>query len=484
MYIFLVSLLGFILRITNIVKPEGLWNDEYVSWFIASIPFGQGFCQEILKQCHMPLYYFYLKPFAQFGDTILRLTSVFPSVLAIPVMYLIGKEYSEKCAKYSAIITSVLPFLVYYSQEVRLYSLVFLISSLLLLYTIRTLKNPCKKNIILYFVFSFTLIFTHVLGIFFVILITVYLIYKKNLLSKRNLFFLFSGFILVFPFGLIILKQLPSAQWWGIFSYTNIMFLFSDFLSPILSNHINAPPVFYYKTGLDFIFLITVPTLFGIAGIILGFKKCRGLILTVLGYIFVLAVISCSGKLVFITKYLTEILPVIILAISLGFDGNNKLKQLILYAFVFINIIAVFFPVYPAKIFRIEGNRLPAVILNVQQPDRIIFTYYAPDRFERYLNTNAKLEYISKINRFDYIDNLKKILNDIKSGENVSIVFLDSVSFIPENRIEEAETRNFPEMFITFSKIRHLLEIYVESNFNDVFITKSGSWTILYGTKK
>ena len=102
MYIFLVSLLGFILRITNIVKPEGLWNDEYVSWFIASIPFGQGFCQEILKQCHMPLYYFYLKPFAQFGDTILRLTSVFPSVLAIPVMYLIGKEYSEKCAKYSA----------------------------------------------------------------------------------------------------------------------------------------------------------------------------------------------------------------------------------------------------------------------------------------------------------------------------------------------------------------------------------------------
>ena len=76
----------------------------------------------------------------------------------------------------------------------------------------------------------------------------------------------------------------------------------------------------------------------------------------------------------------------------------------------------------------------------------------APDRFERYLNTNAKLEYISKINRFDYIDNLKKILNDIKSGENVSIVFLDSVSFIPENRIEEAETRNFPEMFITFSK--------------------------------
>ena len=109
MNIFLVILLGFVLRITYIIKPEGLWNDEYVSWMVAATPFNQGFWHEILKQCHMPLYYLYLKPFSLCNDLVLRLTSVFPSVLAIWVMYLTGREYSEKCGKYTALITAVLP---------------------------------------------------------------------------------------------------------------------------------------------------------------------------------------------------------------------------------------------------------------------------------------------------------------------------------------------------------------------------------------
>ena len=42
-------LLGLILRLTNIIKPEGLWNDEYVSWHVASTPFFGGFGEEILN---------------------------------------------------------------------------------------------------------------------------------------------------------------------------------------------------------------------------------------------------------------------------------------------------------------------------------------------------------------------------------------------------------------------------------------------------
>ena len=99
MYIVLLTFLGLALRLINIDKPEGLWNDEYVSWFIASTPFNAGFGQEVLKQCHMPLYYLYLKPIANFNDVILRLSSVLPSIISIPVMYLVGKEYSKKNKK-------------------------------------------------------------------------------------------------------------------------------------------------------------------------------------------------------------------------------------------------------------------------------------------------------------------------------------------------------------------------------------------------
>ena len=134
--LYFTTLLGFLLRMTFLNKPEGLWNDEYVSWYIANTPLGNGFLQEVLKQCHMPLYYLYLKPFAGCSDLILRLTSVVAGVVAIPVMYLVGKEFSKKTANIAAVITSILPFLIYYSQEVRFYSLLFTFSALSLLFTI------------------------------------------------------------------------------------------------------------------------------------------------------------------------------------------------------------------------------------------------------------------------------------------------------------------------------------------------------------
>ena len=91
--LFFILLVGFILRLSFINKPEGLWNDEYVSWYVANTPFREGFWQEVLKQCHMPLYYLLLKPFASCSDIVLRLTSVVVGVLAIFAMYFAGKEF-------------------------------------------------------------------------------------------------------------------------------------------------------------------------------------------------------------------------------------------------------------------------------------------------------------------------------------------------------------------------------------------------------
>ena len=92
--IFLIIILGIALRLIFINKPDGLWNDEYISWMIAATPFSGGFIDAVKSQCHMPFYYLYLKFFMTlFGqsDLLLRLTSVFAGVLSIPVMYFIGK---------------------------------------------------------------------------------------------------------------------------------------------------------------------------------------------------------------------------------------------------------------------------------------------------------------------------------------------------------------------------------------------------------
>ena len=251
MQLFLITIFGLILRLFKIVKPEGLWNDEYVSWMTAAVPFGSGFWEAVTKQCHMPLYYLYLKPFTGCSDIILRLTSVLPSLIAIPVMYLVGKEYSKKAGLFCAGITSALPFLIFYAQEVRFYSLVFLLSSLALLFAIRAVKSNNNKHLLLYGIFSLLLIFTHHLGMIYVFFVSIYICYKKGI-NLRNFAIALSAIsVIILPFGLYILRQIPSSQWWGSFSYTNIMFLFSDFFSPILTNHINAPKFFYYEDYLD-----------------------------------------------------------------------------------------------------------------------------------------------------------------------------------------------------------------------------------------
>ena len=97
----LITIIGLFLRQIGINKPEGLWNDEYVSWMIASTPFNDGFVREMLSQCHMPLYYIYLKLCMAWGgqsDLMLRISSLIPGVLAIIVMYFVGLQHNKKTA--------------------------------------------------------------------------------------------------------------------------------------------------------------------------------------------------------------------------------------------------------------------------------------------------------------------------------------------------------------------------------------------------
>ena len=114
---------------------------------------------------------------------------------------------------------------------------------------------------------------------------------------------------------------------------------------------------------------------------------------------------------------------------------------------------------------------------------KIIFTYYDVKRFEKYLNKDADFLHISKINRFEYIEAPERILDNIKKDEVISVVFLDSVSFIPDFWIEDAKSKQVPEMFITFSIVRNKLTQKIKENYTDIDITKTGSWTIISAKK-
>ena len=482
--LFFIIFLGLLLRLTFINKPEGLWNDEYVSWYVANTPFNSGFWEEVLKQCHMPLYYLYLKPFSHCSDLILRLTSVIPGVLAIPVMYLAGKEFSKKIGLIAASITSVLSFLIYYSQEVRFYSLLFLFTTLLLLFTIRLLKTNSKLNITGYIISCALIVTTHVLGIVFVFFNTIYIIYKKKKITAVILLTgLFCAILCCF-WGINILRMLPASQWWGNFSYTNILFLFSDFFSPILTNNVNAPPVFFYHKAKSVWMILSLLT--AIIPFAAGIRKLKGLSIVCLFTILVMSILSITGKIVFITKYSIEILPAFILILSLGFNTIKKTGIILFLLFLSIHTAAFFSPYYVTKIQRSEGHKIPAEILKHRNPDCIVFTYYEPDRFLRYIDLTCKNTYfISKINRHEYKDNPAKILNNINKGQLVSVIFLDSVSFFNENFINlNSNNSKIPEMFLTFSHIKNCLIKELDTNYTNYNVDSQGAWTIITAEKK
>lgn len=517
-----IIILGLVLRLICIDKPDGLWNDEYVSWLIASTQ--NGFWDAVKSQCHMPFYYLYLKFFMTiFGqsDLVLRLTSVFAGVLAIPAMYFLGKEKNEQTGLFCAGFTAISSFLIYYSQEVRLYSVLFLFSALCMLYTIKLIKKPDKKNIILCILFNFLILFTHTIGFVFVFFNLIYI----SINNKKAAPYIWSALaicsIVTAPLAYKIMTTQSFSQWWGHFSISKIGFLFTDYFSPVLTNLTNAPDNFLYMPKLAF-FMIA-PALIAI---ILIIKSRDKLFLLAAAFITVLVIASMSGKLVFITKYSTEIYPILIYLACSGLSSvNNKiLKNTIIIFYCLISVGYILIHPYSApKMRRSEGNKIPMDMLKnmeLKKDDIVMLEYYPQQRFEKYFDfSNYKVVEIHKGNFPHYLsentdynevyksgkeiyknifsnmenkyfdDLLKKYVFDIlKPDQSVVMVLLDSVSFYSPNDLAKiTRDKNLydkePLLFLVFSYIKNKTFEDMLGTLTITRLERKGSWTVIKFTK-
>lgn len=521
-----IVIIGLILRLICIDKPDGLWNDEYVSWLIASTQ-QNGFWDAVKSQCHMPFYYLYLKFFMTFfgkSDLMLRLTSVFAGMLAIPAMYFLGKEKNKQTGYICAGFTAISSFLIYYSQEVRLYSVLFLFSALCMLFTLRLIKNPNKKNIILCILFNFLILFTHTIGFVFVFFNLIYI----SINNKKTAPYIWSALalcsIITAPLAYKIMATKSFSQWWGHFSLSKIGFLFTDYFSPVLTNLTNAPDNFLYMPQLAF-FMIT-PALIAIMLIIKSLKKDYQLFLLACFFTIVLVIASISGKLVFITKYSIEIYPILIYLACSGLASiNNKiLKNIIIIFYCLISIGYILIHPYSApKIRRSEGHKIPADMLNrmeLKQDDIILLEYYPQQRFEKYFDfsnyrvveihkgnfphylsestdysdvyKNGKEIYKDIFSSMDnkYFENLLKkyVFDNLKLDQSVVMVLLDSVSFYsPDDLAKITSDKNLydkePLLFLVFSYIKNKTFEDMLGTLTITRLERKGSWTVIKFTK-
>lgn len=360
----LIILLGLGLRLWNINNPEGIWVDEYIRYSASVFNFPFDFFEGIKTNCYAPLHYFYLKLWMalfETSDLMRRLSSLVPSLAGCLVMYFVGKNYqtkdsSIKIGLFCALIAALSSFLIFFSQEVKIYSMIFFLSALVLLYSIKVYEYPCKKNYWLLILFSTLLILEHTIGFVYVIFNIFGLIafkqkQKKNKKDSDILMPLLSGLILCIPIIPFLFRLFAHptyfSQWWAPFNWSRIFFCFTDLFSPVLRNITHSPSSFYNQIitnnviNVGFVLFALIPA--GIALVLIiksniESKKINKYLLCVfISSFLTLLIASITGKISFLTKYLTELYPILILMAAIGWtqlnSRNTRIMLLTIYVF-------------------------------------------------------------------------------------------------------------------------------------------------------
>ena len=555
--LFVIIVIAFLFRIYMLDKPEGLWNDEYMGWFIASKNSVAEFTKELMRNCHMPFYYIYLKIWINlFGDTdyILRLSSVVPSLISILIMYFAGKEVKDNnLGLFSAFITAISSFSIYFAQEMRLYSLLFLISSIQLLYFIKLIKEPSKKNFILFSFSNVMLFFTHTLGVAFCginFLVIMYFFYKHN----EKYHELFKNFInlmkqispilicllLLSPLIVNIVLTPSLSQFWADFNFSKIIFVFTDYFSPIQLSILSPPNSFFKlvyannEINFDFIILAIIPTLIAIYSIINAIKQNKKTLnyalLSSLIFFFILILIAISGRMILLTKYSTEIYPSLIIALALGLISikKNYLKNALIFLFIGINIFYLCYAKDSAhKKTRHEGHKAPIELIKkskLKENDQVILTFYDKSRFEKYIDINSNYDFSSihksnfqeimfDITKHDeyiklitdgkelYRDYFKifpnpkiveyvqtKYVSKMKKGDRIALVYMKNISMYTNYNVQNIvkndkkyEKNNF--IFLAFSHLINNILYVFDKELEMESMTKAGGWFLVVYVK-
>jgi len=144
--IIIILIFSFLLRLIGI--NQSLWLDEAISVNMAKLPISSIVTQFSIRDFHPPTYYWFLNTWIRlFGDEVwvMRLSSILFSLVTVWLIYKIGKEIKDKkTGLWAAILVGVNPLLIYFSQELRMYSMVtmWLIGSI---YFLVKILNPSTK---------------------------------------------------------------------------------------------------------------------------------------------------------------------------------------------------------------------------------------------------------------------------------------------------------------------------------------------------
>ena len=160
----LVTLIGAALRLSDLGRFS-FWIDELITVCSAdSIHDVATFFTPACGNMHPPLDFLLVKWWSLGGrdEVWLRMLPALFGVAAIPVVYQLGREVAGHAAGLiAAVLTACSPFLVPYDREVRMYSLLMLLSTASMLYFVRALRRGRHADWVAFAVLSSLNLYVH-----------------------------------------------------------------------------------------------------------------------------------------------------------------------------------------------------------------------------------------------------------------------------------------------------------------------------------
>jgi 4-amino-4-deoxy-L-arabinose transferase-like glycosyltransferase len=207
--------LAFALRVAGL-DSQSLWRDEVDAIRFATSSWNDLLRMFVVPGQNGPLYYLALRPWlylAGWSEYALRFFSVFFGTLAVPLVYRLARRLFPSLpslALLAATFTATSPYLVWYGQEGKMYSLVLALVLLSMDRYLAALEKGGWQRWLLYVAFTGTAIYVHLIAALMVpVQIVAFLLMGGETRKARWKAWLASTGVLLLPYLPLLRWQLP-----------------------------------------------------------------------------------------------------------------------------------------------------------------------------------------------------------------------------------------------------------------------------------
>jgi len=327
-----LTIIGFILRFYNL-GFNSLWLDEASTHTFAVMSIPEIWQATMGGEFNPPLFYWIEHVMLAFGNNefVLRFFPALFGLLTIPLVYLAGKEFIDRnVGIIAAAACTFSPFLIFYSQEARAYSMMLFFVAAALVFYFRAQKTNDLKNWALFGAFSALAFWSHFYAFVIISSLILYALIlpflkKEVTVEKFRMIGVAIGVFIVMSLPLVI----ATIQ------------LFISRTSSGPSFGIQGPGIisetFKQLSGFSDIAMYILVILFAI-GIIQAFlmDKNKGIFLVLLTILAFFISFILSYRMPMVPRYLIFFAPIFFMGIALSyrFFYNLMSNKAIVYGFI------------------------------------------------------------------------------------------------------------------------------------------------------